>query len=103
MQQYSMDDVQAILDDLRSLPSGLFDRGNKEVILHAVANEPGYAANDEVRAYVQEVLRSFPLCQQLDCLPCASHTSAPDIFKENHVNSHVSEPWINNGTCSSEW
>jgi hypothetical protein len=61
MKKYSMDDVQAIFDDLRSPLTGLIGREAKIATLHAVANEPGVAVDDAVRAWTREVLRSFPL------------------------------------------
>lgn len=60
MRKYSMNEVQAVIDDLNAL-AGLVGRGQKVAILQAVAHQPGWAADDAVSAYAAVVLMRFPL------------------------------------------
>jgi hypothetical protein len=57
MKQYSIDEAHALIEKLHTL-AGLFESPYIFDILRLIANEPGYAANDMVRAYTREFLRT---------------------------------------------
>lgn len=54
--KHSPDDVQAIIDDLPTLPTRL-KRGERIAILQAVAHEPGWVESEGVAVHAQEFLR----------------------------------------------